>query len=201
MKRSLLFASLLVAFTFTVLLTGPNAPLRSWLGLAPSPPILGQVPEFLLVAEDGKPYGSASLKGRPWLASFFYATCPGPCPRLIERLKIVRRDIAPARLAFVSITVDPVTDTPAVLAAYKTARGIGSDDAWSFLTGPPDQVIPLVQRGFMTGVERSDGSPEGNVIHGLSVALVDGEGHIRGFYSTESDDSLARLKRDVDAIQ
>lgn len=165
-------------------------------------PVLGEVPGFRLVADDGSAFDASKLAGRPWLASFLFTSCPGPCPRLVERLKAVRAEVPAGRLAFVSFSVDPETDTPAVLAEYKRARGIAAGDAWTFVTGPPAEVLTLVKKGFLTGVESSS-SPEteGAVIHGTRVALVDAQRRIRGFYSTESDDDLARLRRDVEALR
>ena len=167
-----------------------------------APPIVSESPKFSLVADDGKPITSEALRGRLWLASFLYTSCPGPCPRLVEKLKGVRRDIEPSRLAFLSFSVDPETDTPEVLRKYKASHGIDEDDRWTFVTGPSEDVLAIVQKGFLTGVQREDpSSPEGGVSHGTRVALVDGDGHVRGFYSTEGEgDDLERLARDVAAL-
>jgi len=174
---------------------------RWWMAAHEPPPILGQVPEFQLVSDNGAAFEVSSLGGRPWLASFLFTTCPGPCPLLVERLKSVRARIPAEELAIVSFSVDPAVDSPTVLTDYKKARGIGADSAWTFVTGPEDKMLDLVQRGFLTGVEKSN-SPEreGAVVHGVRVALVDGERRIRGFYSTESDEDLERLERDVAAL-
>ena len=166
-------------------------------------PILAEAPKFDLVADDGRPFVSDSLRGRVWLASFLYTSCPGPCPRLVEKLKRVRKEIPPAEIAFVSFSVDPDTDTPEVLRKYKAAHGIGADDAWTFVTGPAGDVIALVQKGFLTGVQRENAaSPdEGSVSHGTRVALIDRDGHVRGFYSTEGEnDDLERLVRDARSL-
>lgn len=165
-------------------------------------PVLGQVPAFRLVSDEGRGFGSDELKDRPWLASFLYTTCPGPCPRLVERLKVVRRTVPATDLAIVSFSVDPATDTPEVLAAYKAARGIAAGDAWTFVTGPPEEVIELVQKGFLTAVERGSGdTEEGAVSHGVRVALIDGQGGIRGFYATDSDEDVARLAHEVASLR
>jgi len=165
-------------------------------------PVLAEAPAFHLVNEDGAAIDAASLEGRPWLASFLYTSCPGPCPRLVERLKLVRRTIPAGDLAFVSFTVDPATDTPDVLRKYKADHGIGTGDNWTFVTGPPSDVTTVIEHGFLTGVSSAPaGSPEGGVTHGTRVALVDRNRHVRGFYSTEDDADLARLERDAAAIR
>jgi protein SCO1/2 len=165
------------------------------------PPVVSEAPAFVLVADDGKPIDSASLRGRAWLASFLYTSCPGPCPRLVEKLQGVRRAIPPERLKLVSFSVDPETDTPEVLRKYKAAHGIEAKDDWTFVTGPSSEVLEIIQKGFLTGVQREDQpGAEGGVSHGTRVALVDRDGHVRGFYSTEQDGDLERLEHDVGTL-
>jgi protein SCO1/2 len=171
--------------------------------LAPAPPVLGQVPEFEMVGDDGKPFGSASLAGKPWLASFLFTSCPGPCPKLVERLKALRAGIPASELAFVSFSVDPLTDTPGVLAQYKKQKGIGADAAWTFVTGPEDRMLELVRRGFLVAVEKSNdpAGEDGAVIHGVRVGLIDGQRRIRGYYNTELPEDLERLERELAALE
>jgi protein SCO1/2 len=44
----------------------------------------------------------------------------------------------------VSISVDPVNDTPAALAQYATTFGAGAQ--WTFLTGRTDDIADVLQR-------------------------------------------------------
>lgn len=170
---------------------------------APEPPVLGQVPEFHLVGDDGKPFGSDTLAGRNWLASFLFTSCPGPCPKLVERLKTLRASIPAAELAFVSFSVDPATDTPPVLGTYRKERGVPGDAAWTFVTGPEEDVLALVRRGFLVAVEKNNdpASEEGAVIHGTRVGLIDGERRIRGYYDTESPEDLERLRKELASLR
>jgi protein SCO1/2 len=171
--------------------------------LAPAPPVLGQVPEFELVGDDGKPFGSADLAGRNWLASFLFTSCPGPCPKLVARLQAIREKIPASELAFVSFSVDPLTDTPGVLAQYRKQKGIGADAAWTFVTGPEEKVLELVRRGFLVAVEKSSdpAGEDGAVIHGVRVGLIDGQRRIRGYYNTELSEDMDRLERDLAALE
>src|ERR1700722_7150048 len=79
--------------------------------------ILGEVPQFELVSQDGQLFDSRTLAGKIWVADFIYTTCPGPCPRMTSQMREVQdavlkipHDIADVRL--VSFTVDPAEDTP-----------------------------------------------------------------------------------------
>src|SRR5207248_4967638 len=46
----------------------------------------GSVPEFALINQDGKNFGSTDLRGKIWIADFVYSTCPGPCPMISSRM-------------------------------------------------------------------------------------------------------------------
>jgi protein SCO1/2 len=77
--------------------------------------------------------------------------------------------------------VDPVTDTPPVLATY--AAKFGADPArWSFLTGPVDDVRAAVVGGFQQVMESTGvtGDPA-TILHGFRFVVVDRAGHMRAF--------------------
>jgi protein SCO1/2 len=197
-KRNVVFAA---AFAAALFLVFSSTPLRRLAGFSAGPPVLGDAPVFALFGDDGRAFDSHSLDGRPWLASFLFTSCPGPCPKLVEKMKGLRLRLPAADLAFVSFSVDPGTDTPEVLTAYKRKHGIADTDGWTFATGPTDDVLRLVEHGFLTGVERSDSdSGDGGITHGTRVVLVDAHRHIRGFYATDRDEDVERLVRDVAAL-
>src|SRR5438445_12936487 len=50
--------------------------------IAPDLPMLGELPAFSLVAEEGKPVGRDDLLGRVWVADFVFTFCSDACPRL-----------------------------------------------------------------------------------------------------------------------
>src|SRR5690348_7472480 len=95
-------------------------------------PVMGQVPQFNLVAENGEPFDAASLTGHVWVANFVFTKCTGPCPTMTRRMRQIQAQSQSVRL--VSFSVDPANDTPSALAAY--AKNFSPDFArWHFLTG------------------------------------------------------------------
>src|SRR5579871_377883 len=87
-------------------------------------PVLYDVPEFRLMAQDGQPFDSKVLNGKIWVADFIYTTCPGPCPRMTSQMHDVQSAILKmADVRLVSFTVDPARDTPPVLAEYAKSHG------------------------------------------------------------------------------
>ena len=174
---------------------------------APSPaasglPELLAVPDFSLVGHDGKAVARRDLAGSPWIASFIFTRCGGVCPLIVESLK--RLEPALARhpdVARVSITVDPEYDTPAVMAEYARAHGIGdpAQSRWHFLTGPPQAVRDLILHGFKMALA-AGATPEEPILHSTRLVLVDGQGMIRGLYEYDDPAAIARLEHDLDLV-
>lgn len=163
--------------------------------LPPELPRLSQVPEFTLTNGFGKPFGSKDLKGRIYMASFMFTSCPTTCPGLIERMKVAQKRLKGLgqKVALLSITVDPVHDKPDVL--YKFARKNKANPyVWHFLTGSRGQLRELLIDGFK--VPMGDKAPVEGVVgdetvtlmdiaHTEKLVLVDEKGMIRGYYSTD----------------
>lgn len=135
-----------------------------WLTRAQEPglPALFPAPAFQLVDQDGAPFASGELEGKVWVAGFIYTTCPDICPIITVRLAALADSLAADELLgsdvhLVTFTVDPERDTPAVLTAYAERQGVAGRAGWSFVTGAPDNVHPLIREGFFIGASRSLG--------------------------------------------
>jgi protein SCO1/2 len=163
-------------------------------------PTLGQVGAFSLVDQDGKGVTAETLRGKVWVAAFFFTHCPTICPRITRRVRALQIEAnghAPP-IWFVSFSVDPDNDTPPVLLAY--AKQYSADlRSWSFLTGDLAVVKSTVIDGFKLAL---DGKPDptaenGGIIHGSHLVLVDPTLAIRGYYRTDDDAEMKRLLDDA----
>jgi protein SCO1 len=165
-------------------------------------------PPFELTDETGSTYNSASLAGKVWIASFIYTNCPDACPvYIMPKMKELQDALLAQglvdRVALVSFTVDPLRDTPAVLAEY--AARFGTDPrVWRLLTGPNGVVQNMLQRGFKVGAAfaREPGIEATlvpltdtiamqalknySVIHSERFLLVDRHGKIRTDFDSEA---------------
>jgi len=190
------FASLAAAlvFAFTALSLAGCHPKSEPL------PKLGQLATFALVDQDGKSVTADSLRGKVWVAAFFFTHCPTICPRITRRMRALQVEAGghTPPITFVSFSVDPDNDTPPVLLAY--ARKYDADlRNWSFLTGDLAMVKATVVDGFKLAL---DGKPDpnaenGGIIHGSHLALVDSSLAIRGYYRTDDDTEMKRLLEDA----
>lgn len=166
------------------------------------PPIVGSLPAFELVDQDGKPFGSAQLEGRVWVGLFFFASCRSVCPPLLEAATELQTKWGRARLdvTLVAVTVDPTNDTPARLR--EVAREYGAvPGRWVFLTGTEDAVRHVVVDGFATAMgERAEGKDMLDIAHSTKFVLVDGQRNIRGYYGSDEmgvDEVLNRAEHVV----
>jgi protein SCO1 len=163
------------------------------------------VPPFALTERSGKTITNHDLAGRIWVADFIYTTCPGPCPIITAGMAKLQDAVAhDPQVQLVSFTVDPETDTPAVLAAY--ADKFGADpNRWWFLTGPEKPLDDLIENGFLQVVQDNSGQPlepgQYKVTHSTYLALVDADGTVRGFYSGVGTDGRADLLRDIKILE
>lgn len=162
-------------------------------------PVLGAVPAFSLIDQSGADFLSRSLEGSAWIATFIYTTCPGPCPRVVERMKAIDAELAhDRRMRIVAFSVDPATDTPERLSVYARERQL--DPArWTLLTGESDEIFTLARLGFKLGVNAADATDlptTGPVVHSVHAVLVDQAGRIRGYYDTTTPEAMTELVKD-----
>jgi protein SCO1 len=112
--------------------------------LAPTMAIGQPVPDFTLTDQTGQRVSLSRFKGKVVGVTFIYTSCPLPdyCFRLSNNFGRVQKRFADRMgrdLVLLSISFDPVHDTPEVLAKY---AGIWKADpnSWHFLTGTTAEV-------------------------------------------------------------
>lgn len=150
-----------------------------------SEPKLPPLEDFELTRSDGETFRSADMKGKVWVASFFFSTCPGTCSRLNANIKQFTTRDELTDVTWVSMSVDPVTDTLPVLEAY--AENLGADPArWYFVRGEMDYMKRIGQDYLKLPVLYKD--------HNEVVAVIDRQGEIRGYYNALSTREGEKLR-------
>src|SRR5262245_51913650 len=84
-------------------------------------PRIGRAPAFRLTTPEGARLSLDDLRGKVVAVTFIYASCGDTCPLLTAKMAGLQTRLGAdfgARVVFVSITVDPQCDTPAVLKHY-----------------------------------------------------------------------------------
>lgn len=157
-------------------------------------PPIRPAPDAVLLDETGAEVRLADVfADRITVLAFIYTRCADLCPlvqlRLSELAALAEGDPVSERLTLVSLSFDPVHDTPQEMARQAAAFRPEEPDAprWLFLTAPDVATIrPLLAAYDQPVQEKSDpADPAGPFSHLLRVFLIDGSGTIRNIYSAD----------------
>ena len=166
--------------------------------VADDPISFGELPPLALVDSRGEEVAREDLLGRPIALACIFTTCTGPCPAISREMMALAERLADTDALLVSLTVDPETDTPEVLANYAT-RYEADRDRWRFLTGEEDAIEELVRKSFYLALDRQEPSEEVpvgiHVTHSTELVVFDRAGKIRGYYSGMKPKGLADMQR------
>ena len=190
----LVMSSAIIAVTVTLYFLR-QAPVPIVLHADTSLPELYPISEFLLTDSTGTPFGLENLQDTMWVANFMFTSCPSICPTLSANMATLQNRFADTSgIQFVSVTVDPETDTPEVLAEYATRFG-ADPTRWHFLTGPLEDIHALAVESFKVG------SVDAPIFHSDKFILVDEAGYVRGYYTGTDIDDVQRLAADIELLR
>ena len=130
------------------------------------------IPDIEALDQDGRKihFYTDLVKGHTVVINFIFTTCTTICPPLgatFARLQKELGDKAGRDVRFISISVDPATDTPERLKAWGAKFHAG--EGWTFVTGNKPQVDELLYALGASSARREDHSPTvliGNDAHG-----------------------------------
>jgi protein SCO1/2 len=149
---------------------------------------------FLLVDDDGAPYGFQDILGKPSLVYFGFTRCPDICPTSLFQISQVLSRLGPDadRVNALFITVDPDRDNPAQMRSYLSAfdphlRGLTGDAAhlaiaWD-IYGVEAEIVPTTSDNY-------------NMNHTSTVFLLNRSGRFAGTFDMETppDDAAAMVR-------
>jgi len=154
-------------------------------------PILGGIPKFELIDQYSNSFSADNLKGKVTLTDFIFTTCPSVCPMMTQKkLRIFRRHQNNSKFQSLSITVNPAYDSPERLKTYAESYGI-EDKKWLFLTGDEKKIHRLAWEGFKVG------SKTELVNHSPYFILSDSQQRIRGYYNSDDQYAMKKLKKEI----
>lgn len=157
------------------------------------------IPKFALTDQLGRECSHRDMVGKVRIVDAFFTACPTICPVISSQLARVHDRLAvdglADRVALISHTVDPTNDTPERMNRY--AERLGADpNLWRFLTGPKEDLYPLLQEGYLLTALASD-TAAGGFFHSDQILIVDTGGHIRGTYDGTKTCEVDQMLEDV----
>jgi protein SCO1/2 len=191
----IIFFSLLVVAFYVILISVIPGFSKSKL-----PPI-SYVQPFSFTDQDGKIINERDVRGKIYLANYFFTTCRTVCPRMNTEVKKVYDHFKNEKdFLILSHTSDPRTDSVKRLKRYADSIGVTTSN-WLFLTGRKDSLYRQARLSY-----RID-DPNNNVVnidddflHTQFMALVNRKGEVVKIYDGLKNTEIEQLIKDVDEL-
>lgn len=129
------------------------------------------------------------VKGKIAIVCYVFTNCPDICPLITNNMRLIQERVKEegiTNVEFVTISFDPLFDTPSVLKEYAEVRRLDTSN-WTFLTGDKevtDQVIKDVGVAAMPSdsTQLESGEMMYFYVHTDRINLMDEQGRIRASY-------------------
>lgn len=164
-------------------------------------PSTHRIAHFAFVDQRGRAVTQSTVRGKVYVASFFFTTCTGLCPNLYLNLARVHQTFAnDSGVMIVSHSVTPEIDTPETLARYAAEHHI-SHDRWRLVTGDRRALRSLAQSSYFVALGDTTGNANGSMLHTETFVLVDEQQRIRGVYDGSLAFDTERLIEDIRVLR
>jgi cytochrome oxidase Cu insertion factor (SCO1/SenC/PrrC family) len=140
--------------------TPPTSPSVTGSGLGPTKKLI--IPDVEVLDQDGNAlhFYSDLIKGKTVAINFIFTNCTTICPPLAATFARVQREMGDRvgkDVHFISISVDPLTDTPERLKAWGAKFKAGA--GWTFVTGSKPEMDKLLNALGASVSRREDHTP------------------------------------------
>ncbi|MGK9476885.1 SCO family protein [Melioribacter sp. OK-6-Me] len=147
--------------------------------------------KFHLINQEGKEViFPDNIKGRLTVAGYIFTNCPDICPLTTNNMRLLKDKLNNEGISdvkFISISFDPLNDTPEVLKKYAEIRNLDTHN-WEFLTGSQNEINSLMKTVEVLAVPGdstilANGKKIYYYIHTDRIQLIDRNGIVRKNYS------------------
>jgi len=148
----------------------------------PNPP--RRLEAFTLTDQTGRTVTQADVVGKFAVVNFVHTSCSISCLEVNRQMATVQQLTAGQDdVQLLSLTVDPRTDTPPVLAEFGAKFGADSN-RWHLLTGEKAALYELIETSFLKRDAQAQTSPMPGGFQDVDyIAVVDRAGNVRRYFS------------------
>jgi protein SCO1/2 len=140
-----------------------------------------QLINFSLIDRTGRTVTQKEIEGKILVVDFISTACSTTCPIVNRAMaEIQRRTADKPNVQLLSLTVDPRTDTPYVLAKFGEQFGADTN-RWFLLTGDKPTLYRLIETSFLAR-DLDNVLMPGNFTDPERIAVVDKRGNVRAFF-------------------
>jgi protein SCO1 len=144
------------------------------------PEIVGkEAPRFRLRDARGGYVDSRLLRGRPYVVTFLFTSCPDVCPLIGQEIRAAFEQLGDdaSGVAGVGISVDPARDSSSAVRTWLDRQRLPGN--FHYAIGAEKELAPVWKSYF--AAPQIPGDP--NSSHSASIWLIDARGRIRTKFS------------------
>lgn len=162
-----------------------------------------RIGNFSFLNQDGETVTQEEVKGKVYVAEYFFTTCGTICPRMNDQMRRIQFKFADNDdVRLMSFTVDPEVDTVEQMKRYADDHGAKTGQ-WHFLTGTKEDLYALARKSFFVlkpAEAQNLGDVGSDFIHTNNFVLVDRQSRIRGYYDGTSKSEVDELMKDIEYL-
>lgn len=158
------------------------------------------IERFSFYDQNGNIFNSDSLKGKIYVANFFFTICPSICPKMTSNLGTIQSTFSQEKdFKIISFSVTPWIDSVAKLKEYGLKHNINATN-WRLLTGEKEKIYTLGRKSFFA--EKTLGLTKNSTdfLHTETMVLIDKKSRIRGVYNATNPDEIPRITEDIEIL-
>lgn len=195
-KSFTFFIALVIAFSCTV--QDKPLPIFGERLIENGDTIFHTIAPFVFRDQDSALINNETVKGKIYVADFFFTSCRTICPKMkAQMLRVYEATAEMNDVVILSHTIDPEYDDVTRLHDFAERLGVESK-RWHFLTGVRDSIFKIAQTSYFATAMADEAEPDG-YIHSGAFLLIDKQGRIRGKYdgtvAKDVDKLIADIKR------
>lgn len=158
---------------------------------------------FEFLNQENKKITLNDVKGKVFVAEFFFTTCGTICPKMNQQMQRVQSHFKTNNeVKILSFTVDPEVDTVEQMKRYADGHKAIAGK-WHFLTGTKKDLYSLARKSFFVlkpAEAQNLGDAGSDFIHTNNFVLVDQQLRIRGYYDGTSTKEVDHLIQDMEYL-
>jgi len=159
-----------------------------------------RIADFEFTNQNGEKITNKDYDNTIYIADFFFTTCQTICPIMTDNMAWVQNQIQNMDdVKILSHSVTPEIDTPEVLKAYATKKGV-DDKKWNMVTGKKEDIYYIARKSYLA-VKTGNPSELYDMVHTENFVLVDKKKRVRGFYDGTKMEDMYRLIEDIKTLK
>ena len=159
-----------------------------------------QVSDFKFVDQAGDTLSWKNFEHKIIVLNLFYTKDNPATKRANDAHSVLQKTFGKNQVInYVSLTVDPIHDTPEVLAAY-AAKIKAVPGKWDLLTGDSIQVYDFINKQLFIDAYQETENGKKRFVYNNLFLLLDTKHRIRGYYDISNQEAYTKLDDEIKVL-